>query len=181
MKKIGALAILILVVSVTAGLIYQVSKTQQGRQKLNLASQQLKQLSDDLKKWLPSCDPQLWDHVYRPGRLKVIEECMEVKGVIRKIRVAKDGDYHIQLELDPSYSHLLNEKNIKKQDGNLVLEPICQKPVKQESAKEACAGFNKFMHIPPVGTRVKVAGSYVLDVPHGWMEIHPVTSIIEIQ
>ena len=127
------------------------------------------------------CDASLWDNVYKPGRLKVVEKCVAVKGVIEKIRVEKDGDYHILLKLDPAYSHLTNKKNAKRQKGNLVLEPICQKRVRQEDAKEACAGFNKFMNIPPVGTHVAVVGSYVLDTPHGWMEIHPVTSITEIE
>jgi hypothetical protein len=33
------------------------------------------------------------------------------------------------------------------------------------------------MIIPSVGDKVVVQGSYVLDQDHGWMEIHPVTSI----
>jgi hypothetical protein len=33
-----------------------------------------------------------------------------------------------------------------------------------------CTGASVSM--PPVGARVRVVGPYVLDHPHGWMEIH---------
>ena len=63
----------------------------------------------------------------------------------------------------------------------MVVEPICQKQVEQADAIEACANFDEYLDIPPVGTHVKVTGSYVLDHQHGgWAEIHPATSIEEI-
>jgi hypothetical protein len=42
------------------------------------------------------CDQSLWNHVYHPARLQVVNQCMEVKGTIRDMRGERDGDYHIQ-------------------------------------------------------------------------------------
>ena len=47
------------------------------------------------------------------------------------------GDYHIQLKLDPGQPRFLNTKNMTKQKGCLVMEPICIKPVTQEDAKKS--------------------------------------------
>ena len=125
------------------------------------------------------CDQSLWQHVYNPNRLEIVNPCMSVTGTIESIRVEKDGDYHIRLKVDPQFSSLINSANIKGQYGDLVLEPICQKPVTQQDAIAACANFYQNINIPPVGTHVNVTGSYVLDKEHGrWAEIHPVTSII---
>jgi hypothetical protein len=127
-----------------------------------------------------NCDQSLWQHVYNPNRLQIVNPCMSVTGTIDSIRVEKDGDYHIRLKVDPQFSNLINSANIKGQYGDLVLEPICQKPVKQPDAIAACANFHQSISIPPVGTHVNVTGSYVLDKEHGrWAEIHPVTSIIQ--
>jgi hypothetical protein len=104
---------------------------------------------------------------------------MSVTGTIESIRVEKDGDYHIRLKVDAQFSNLINSANVKGQYGDLVLEPICQKPITQQDAIAACANFHQNISIPSVGTHVNVTGSYVLDKEHGgWAEIHPVTSII---
>lgn len=71
----------------------------------------------------------------------MIEPCTEVIGVIDHIRKEPDGDYHIRLVLDPPYEGFLNEKNILRQHGALVLELICLLPVIQKSALGACDGF----------------------------------------
>lgn len=130
------------------------------------------------------CDAELWNFVYRPGRLEIQNECIRVTGVISNIRVASDGDYHINLRLDAQYRHLLNDVNMRKQNGDLVLEPVCQKePARHKTpAIRACKGFLKFniMVIPEIGARVAVTGSYVIDLYHGWAEIHPVTSIASV-
>lgn len=127
------------------------------------------------------CYQSLWDHVYNPQRLQVVESCKTVTGVIESIRVEQDGDYHIRLKMDPEFATLVNSANMNGQLGDLVVEPICQNPVSQQDAISACQDFHQDISIPPVGTHVKVTGSYVLDNQHGgWAEIHPVTSISEI-
>lgn len=129
----------------------------------------------------PTCDKSLWDHIYHPNRLQVVEDCKTVTGTIDHIIVEKDGDSHIRLKLDPQYANLINDANISGQHGDLVVEPICQNPVTQQDAIDACAGFDYHVDIPPEGTHVSVIGSYVLDNDHGgWAEIHPVTSIVVI-
>jgi hypothetical protein len=101
------------------------------------------------------CDKSLWNHVYNPSRLQLVDNCRTVSGVIDSIRTEQDGDYHIRLKLDPQFSSFINSANVIGQSGDLVVEPICINPVTQPDA-----------------------GSYVLDKQHGdWAEIHPVTFI----
>jgi hypothetical protein len=127
------------------------------------------------------CDKSLWNHVYNPQRLQVVSPCKSVLGVIESKRVEKDGDYHIRIKLDPSFSNLINSANIKNQFGDLVVEPICVNKVTQADAISACQNFHQNIIIPPIGSHVNITGSYVLDKEHGnWAEIHPVTSMTKI-
>ncbi len=133
---------------------------------------------------LPSgsqCDQSLWNHVYNPSRLQVVEPCKTVSGIIESKEVEPDGDFHIRLKLDSQFANLVNQANINGQFGDLVVEPICMNPVKQLDAISACQNFRQNIDIPPVGSHVQVTGSYVLDKRHGgWAEIHPVSSISAI-
>ncbi len=125
-----------------------------------------------------SCDTSLWDHVYHQERLQVVQQCIVVSGVIEDVRTEKDGDYHILLNVDDQFADLINDANDRYQHGDLVLETICQNPVTQEDAISACENFSKHFKIPPIGSHVKVRGSYVLDTEHNdWAEIHPVSKI----
>ena len=123
------------------------------------------------------CDASLWNHVYHSYRLQVIKSCLTVTGTVDVVRNEKDGDEHILLHLDAGQENLLNNKNIEAQKGDLVLEPICAKAVTQEDAIGPCSGYLNNVQIPNAGDKVSVTGAYVLDKEHGWMEIHPVTSI----
>lgn len=128
-----------------------------------------------------SCDDTLWDYVYHPSRLKIVNDCTSVSGIITTIRVEADGDYHIGLTVDSQYQNLINDENIQNQHGNLVLEVICQKTVTQDSAIEACSRYLGHVDIPNIGDHVIVTGSYVLDLQHGgWAEIHPVSKFEKI-
>ncbi len=150
-----------------------------------------------------SCDEYLWNHVWYPPRLQIIDRCRVVTGVVENISIRGDGDEHISLKLDPEYTNLLNQKNIDEQHGDLVLEIICKSPIRKmdefiactkEDVNEeghikvigacvlafnACNGFKQDFEIH-VGEHVKVTGAYVLDREHGWNEIHPITSIMKI-
>jgi hypothetical protein len=124
------------------------------------------------------CDESLWEHVYNPSRLQIVDSCITITGTIDSIRAEKDGDLHIRLSVDSQYSHLINQANTDNQFGDLVLEPICVREVTQASAIAACQNFRQAIDIQPVGTHVRVTGSYVLDHEHSdWAEIHPITSI----
>ncbi len=130
---------------------------------------------------VPSCDTSLWTHVYHPNRLRVIDPCVTVTGVIEGIRPEADGDFHILVRLDPQYEDMINQGNIDHQHGDLVVEPICEHDVTQLDALAACSNFSSNIEIPPVGTNVTVTGSYVLDTQHyDWAEIHPATSITTV-
>lgn len=124
------------------------------------------------------CNQSLRNHVYNPKRLQIINRCIIVTGIVDAIKKPEaDGDYHILLKLDPQYANLINSANIQGQNGDLVLEPICQNRVTQSDAISSCANFSYYVLIPSIGSHVQVIGSYVNDTVHGWMEIHPVTSI----
>ncbi|MDQ6723607.1 MAG: hypothetical protein M3Z01_05010 [Thermoproteota archaeon] len=128
------------------------------------------------------CDESLWNHVYHPERLQIIDRCKTVSGVIDSIKTEVDGDYHISLILDPQFSNLINSANVNGQFGDMIVEPICQQPITQLDALSGCSNFHQVIDIPEVGSHVNVTGSYVLDNQHGgWAEIHPVTSMLKIQ
>jgi hypothetical protein len=114
-------------------------------------------------------------HVYHPRRLQLVDPCRTVTGVITGIRLEPDGDYHIRLRLDPPFVDMLRPANHSLQRGDLVLEPICQHPVTQADAIQACQGAGvPPIPIPPVGTHVSATGAYVLDLQHqGLAELHP--------
>jgi hypothetical protein len=133
------------------------------------------------------CDPNLWNHVYHPQRLIVIEQCIAVTGTIGDATAGKradgvrregDGDTHGWLKVDPGFENLLNAGNMSDEGGNLVFEIVCKFPVTQPDAKAACKGYQDQVALPPVGSHARIVGTYVQDTFHAqWMEIHPVTSI----
>lgn len=120
-------------------------------------------------------------HVYHPDRLQVLQPCITASGTIDFERREADGDYHLGLKLDSQYAGLVNACNATclggAEHGDLVLELVCELPVTQADAISACAGYHNPLVIPPVGSHVSVTGPHVLDLHHGWLEIHPVASI----
>lgn len=136
------------------------------------------------------CGDGLWQHVYRPQRLLVKQDCITVTGVIVDatanqsthqpdgVRHEADGDTHGWLKVDPQFASLLDAGNASDEGGNLVFELVCHYMVRQADAQPACAGFRDTTPIPPVGTHVAITGTYVEDTHHGhWNEIHPVSRI----
>jgi hypothetical protein len=99
---------------------------------------------------------------------------MTVRGRVDAVRQEPDGDLHILLATRRA---LVNSANVTYEHGDLVLEEICQGPVTQADAIDACQGVPHNLTVPSAGDRVRVTGSYVLDADHGWMEIHPVTRL----
>jgi hypothetical protein len=137
-----------------------------------------------------TCDDTLWNHVYHAHRLIVKQQCMSVTGTIVDatktrepdgVRHEADGDTHGWLKLDSQFQDLLNPGNLSNEGGNLVFEIVCRFPVTQADAVSSCTGYSNTIVVPPVGSHVKIVGSYVRDTNHAqWMEIHPVTSITVI-
>jgi hypothetical protein len=102
---------------------------------------------------------------------------MTVTGTVAAVRREPDGDYHILLRLDPPFAGLINARNVSGEHGDLVLEPVCELPVTQQDAIATCAGVAPTIATPTVGSHVSATGAYVLDLDHGWMELHPLWEI----
>lgn len=120
------------------------------------------------------CDASLWQHIYHSYRLHVISQCKTVTGAIEDVYYEPDGDVHMRVAVSAS---LVNQANDEYEDGDLVAEIICVGTVTQADAGAACQGYRNAVPIPAVGDTVSITGSYVLDADHGWMEIHPVSSV----
>jgi len=109
--------------------------------------------------------------VWGPQRLRVIHTCVTVTGVIMGIfpseGPASDGDFSLDLKVDPEYEYLLSLGSYWFRSGYLHVEVI---PKDQPTV---LAGLNL-----KAGMKVKVTGVWVLDTDHGWWsEIHPAWSI----
>jgi hypothetical protein len=121
------------------------------------------------------CNAELWKHVYKKERLRVVQECTAVEGRVVSMERSMDGDLHIGL--DPDQKSVLNLLNVIHAHRELVVEIVCEHAPVKESARAACTNFRSQVIIPVVGNRIRVTGSYVTDGDLGWTEIHPVTRI----
>lgn len=101
--------------------------------------------------------------VHNPGRLAMHATCVSAIGRVAFVLHAPDGDLHISLLPDRGYWHLLDRRNYAEQGGTLVVEIV---PADQAAVS-----------VPAVGAHVRVTGTYVTDLEHGWRELHPVWQI----
>jgi hypothetical protein len=121
------------------------------------------------------CSADLWKHVYKSDRLRVIEACTAVEGRVVSVHRAQDGDLHIGL--DPDQKSVLNLVNVIHAQGNFIVEAVCDHPTTNNESNGACAGFTSSIVVPKIGDRIRATGSYVTDRDNGWNEIHPVSKI----
>ncbi|TAK57568.1 MAG: nuclear transport factor 2 family protein [Dehalococcoidia bacterium] len=102
--------------------------------------------------------------VYLPSRLKVLDACVTVEGLVREVEEPAagegDGDLSFNVELTGDDLRLINDGNRKNMHGWLHMEIV---PLDQPNVRT-----------PQVGERVRVTGPWVLDTVHGHNEIHPV-------
>jgi hypothetical protein len=112
----------------------------------------------ELRKYCHSGDPLA--AVYRPARLEVKNYCAAVTGVVGDHNIEHDGDLHISLT--QVGRQWLNAVNLQRPKQDLVLEAVPGLPVPT----------------PAVGARITVIGPWVLDTETGWLEIHPVWTIL---
>ena len=125
----------------------------------------------------PTCDASLWKRVYNPTRLEQVKECITATGTVTESNADDDGDQHFLLKLDKGQKELLNKRNAKKKNGNLVVEIVCANPVLLKKVKKTCAGYKNTVMVPRAGSRVRVTGTYVIDGHNGWAEIHPASRV----
>ncbi len=114
-------------------------------------------------------------YTYRPARLQLLLPCLRVTGTIIQSTAEADGDYHINVRLDPPYEDLLTDGN-DFEDGLLIVEPVCQFPPLQAEAIRLCAADPDPLSggLPAVGDHVFLEGRWVLDLQHhAWAELHP--------
>ena len=159
MKRKRAIALL-LVLGACAFLVYRALVSRRAGPSQTIATQ---------------CDQSLWEYVYNPDRLRVLDPCISVTGTVEKVTKEVDGDYHVRFRLDQEFVSLLDEKNISEQHGGLVLELICQGKVRQADAVDPCNRYDGPHFEPEIGQRYLVWGTYVHDADHGWNELHPVS------
>ena len=84
------------------------------------------------------CDTSYWKYVYNPDRLEVIDKCKTVTGVIEESSADDDGDQHMLLKLDAGQDDLLTKKNIKKKQGDLVIEAVCANKTSLSKVGNTC-------------------------------------------
>jgi hypothetical protein len=139
---------------------------------------------------MTGCGNGLWQHVYHPSRLLVLQDCVTVTGTLVDatvhqthhtadgVRHEPDGDTHGWLKVDSAFAGLINPGNTSDEDGNLVFEIVCHYKVTQPDAVPACDGFADHTTIPPLGSHVAITGTLVREKNHAhWNEIHPVSRI----
>ena len=78
----------------------------------------------------------------------------------------KDGDWQINVLPDPQFQSMINAVNTSDNNGDMVVEVI---PEDQDTVQ-----------LPAVGDHIQVWGPQVIDMHHGWEEIHPVRDLVVI-
>ena len=128
--------------------------------------------------------PDLFLNLFLVFRRAMARRSLGIRSSNMNARAEPDGDWHIRLDLDAEYRSLLNQANLEKQQGYLVLEPMCSNHVSRTDTLEegVCDGFSQNIFATNfVGHRVAATGAYVIDRQHGWTELHPVTSIVPVE
>jgi hypothetical protein len=118
--------------------------------------------------------------VWNPDRLRVLNPCQHATGVVVQVIKEPDGDHHLWFRADPAYESLLNAENHFQGKPTMLAEitPDCPLETNLPDANSAtrCPASN--LPIPGPGDRIDVFGPWVMDLDHGWNEIHPVDSIV---
>jgi hypothetical protein len=117
--------------------------------------------------------------VHNPDRLHVLAACMHVAGTAVDVAHEDDGDYHVWFKVDPGYEFLLNAENHFQGRPAMLAEitPDCPLNINPADAATAAHCPATSLPVPVIGDHVSIDGPWVLDVDHGWNEIHPVDSI----
>ena len=110
--------------------------------------------------------------VWSPQRLRVLSTCVTASGTLEALEPisgpAVDGDYSMDIRLDPGYAWTLSLGSYVLNGGNLHVEVV---------PSDQTAVLGNLTLVP--GAHMQVTGAWVLDTDHGWTsEIHPAWSIV---
>jgi hypothetical protein len=117
----------------------------------------------------------------------VRRRCLTVIGTVASVGRENDGDLHVNLSLPADEAWLLDRANTADEHGQLVTEivPADQRGCTAGKPPRPPHGTYNFgictgagIIAPAAGAVIRVTGPYVLDAYHGWMEIHPVWTIV---
>ena len=122
------------------------------------------------------CDDALWTPVYLRDRLRVLDACRAVSGVVADVGIESDGDLVMELIPDPQFVAILRPGNKSNPDahGHLIVEVPCQGPTTEPAPRAACATFTGAkIAVPAVGAHIVAAAHWVEDLNHAaWGELH---------
>jgi hypothetical protein len=118
--------------------------------------------------------------IYQPDRLQVLATCRHAAGKVVSVVPEEDGDYHVWIVLDAAYSDLMNHENHFQGVPTMLAEIVPDCPANAAPADgpsaEHCPPTK--LIIPAAGQRIAIDGPWVLDTNHGWLEIHPIDTIV---
>jgi hypothetical protein len=117
--------------------------------------------------------------VHNPDRLRVLDPCKHAVGIAVDVAFENDGDYHVWFKVDPGFEYLLNlEDHFQAQPAMLAeITPDCAEATNPPDAQSAARCPKSKLSIPVIGNHIAIDGPWVLDLDHGWREIHPVNAI----
>lgn len=128
----------------------------------------------------PHCEPgDQAAHVYDPERLKVLNLCSRISGIVKKYESdddgGSDGDFTFDVALDPEFKNFVNAENSKVWNGNIHVEIVCYNNGRFFAFDE-CRDFPESLRVEPpkIGEHIWMEGQWVEDWGHsGWTELHP--------
>lgn len=129
----------------------------------------------------PGCRPGAPEAgVWQPDRLRVLKPCQHAVGTVVQVIKEADGDRHIWFQVDPGFESLLNAENHFQGKPAMLAEitPDCPLVTNPPDANHAAACPVTKLPVPGPGDHIDVYGPWVLDLEHGWQEIHPVDAIV---
>lgn len=130
----------------------------------------------------PGCNPEVWEHIHKPGRLLDPKCVTGLTGtIITEGYNREDGDWIAKVDLDPQFDYLLDEKNKMWGDEKLLIVEIpCEAPEGDQIVfrPSECSGYDEdlqqsYDNRANVGDRVVLDGWLVYDENHGYGELHP--------
>jgi len=131
---------------------------------------------------------RLWMAIGVPSRLAKIQNVTITGTVVgAKPHITSDGDMVFALKPDEPYKEIVNIHNMSqsKMANGIWVEAVCQGPNQSQQSWHVgdCAKggpFPKFP-LPNLGDRLRITGTYAIDIREGGhAEIHPVSRITKI-